>query len=68
MGCSDVLLIEQHVRQPESTWHAAGAVGQLRSSANITRLLGESIKLYADLEQETGASTDGCATDRCGWP
>jgi len=57
MGCRDVLLIEQYVLSAGSTWHAAGAVGQLRASANVTRLLGESIKLYAGLELETGAST-----------
>ena len=29
-----------------STWHAAGLVGQLRTSANITQLLGYSVALY----------------------
>ncbi len=56
-GCRDVVLIEQHVLSSGSTWHAAGAVGQLRSSANVTRLLGESIRLYAALEAETGMAT-----------
>jgi glycine/D-amino acid oxidase-like deaminating enzyme len=53
LGCSDVLLLEQHALSSGSTWHAAGAIGQLRSSANVTRLLGESIKLYSTLEAET---------------
>jgi 4-methylaminobutanoate oxidase (formaldehyde-forming) len=40
-----------------STWHAAGLVGQLRTSANITQLLGYSVQLYDQLEQETGLAT-----------
>jgi glycine/D-amino acid oxidase-like deaminating enzyme len=40
-----------------STWHAAGLVGQLRTNANITRLLGYSIDLYDRLEAETGQAT-----------
>ena len=35
-----------------STWHAAGLVGQLRSSRNITRMLGISVELYERLENE----------------
>lgn len=57
MGCSDVVLVEQYVLSAGSTWHAAGAVGQLRSSANITRLLRESVEVYSALEAETGLST-----------
>ena len=40
-----------------STCHAAGLVGQLRTSANITQLLGYSVELYDRLEQETGLAT-----------
>ncbi len=40
MGLSDVLLIEKDRLTSGSTWHAAGLVGQLRTSANITQLLG----------------------------
>jgi sarcosine dehydrogenase len=57
MGCHDVVLIEQYQLTAGSTWHAAGAVGQLRSSANVTRLLSDSVALYATLEQETGQPT-----------
>jgi hypothetical protein len=39
-------------------------VGQLRTSANITQLLGYSIDLYRRLERETGLATgDGYDTD-----
>ena len=53
-GINDVVLIEKDKLTSGSTWHAAGAVGQLRSSANITRLLGYSVDLYGRLEAETG--------------
>ncbi len=57
LGWKDVVLIERNKLTSGSTWHAAGLVGQLRSSANITQLLGESVKLYRTLEQETGLAT-----------
>ncbi|MDH3464779.1 MAG: FAD-dependent oxidoreductase [Gammaproteobacteria bacterium] len=56
MGATDVVLIEQYTLSAGSTWHAAGAVGQLRSSANITKLLKESVGVYEKLEEETGLS------------
>ena len=57
MGLTDVLLLEQGRLTCGSTWHAAGLVGQLRTSANITQLLGYSVELYDRLEQETGLAT-----------
>jgi len=39
LGWKDVLLIERGKLTSGSTWHAAGLVGQLRTSANITQLL-----------------------------
>ena len=57
MGLTDVLLLEQGKLTSGSTWHAAGLVGQLRTSANITQLLGYSVELYDKLEQETGLAT-----------
>jgi len=56
-GCKEVLLLEKATLTSGSTWHAAGAVGQLRSSANITKLLGYSVELYSKLEAETGQTT-----------
>ena len=53
----EVLLLEKAKLTSGSTWHAAGLVGQLRAHANITRLLGYSVELYAGLEQETGLAT-----------
>jgi len=53
----EVLLLEKAKLTSGSTWHAAGLVGQLRSNANITQLLGYSIDLYNRLEAETGLAT-----------
>ena len=54
---ADVLLIEQGKLTSGSTWHAAGLVGQLRSSASITRVLKYSVDLYKGLAGETGLDT-----------
>jgi sarcosine dehydrogenase len=57
LGWKDVILVERNRLTSGTTFHAAGLVGQLRASANITQLLGESVKLYRTLEQETGLAT-----------
>lgn len=54
---ADVVLLEQGAITSGSTWHAAGLVGQLRSSASITRVLKYSVDLYKGLEAETGLAT-----------
>ncbi|QYZ70329.1 GcvT family protein [Neotabrizicola shimadae] len=54
---ADVLLLEQGKITSGSTWHAAGLVGQLRSSASITRVLKYSVELYKGLAAETGLDT-----------
>ena len=53
----ETLLIERHQLSSGSTWHAAGLIGQLRTNANITKLLGYSVELYDRLEAETGYAT-----------
>lgn len=57
LGWSDTVLLERHKLTSGSTFHAAGLVGQLRSSANITQLLGHSVALYDTLEAETGLAS-----------
>jgi len=71
---ADVILLEQGKLTSGSTWHAAGLVGQLRSSASITRVLKYSVELYKGLEAETGLATGwkmtGClrlATNQDRW-
>jgi sarcosine dehydrogenase len=54
---ADVILLEQNQLTAGSTWHAAGLVGQLRSSASITQVLRYSVDLYSRLEAETGLAT-----------
>ena len=57
LGLTDVVLLERKKLTSGTTFHAAGLVGQLRSNANITQLLGYSVDLYKTLEQETGQAT-----------
>ncbi len=57
LGWNDTLLLERKKLTSGTTFHAAGLVGQLRSSANITQLLGYSVDLYKRLESETGLGT-----------
>ncbi|MBI2718355.1 MAG: FAD-dependent oxidoreductase [Rhizobiales bacterium] len=54
---ADVILLEQNKLTAGSTWHAAGLVGQLRSSASITQVLKYSVDLYNRLDAETGLAT-----------
>ena len=54
---ADVVLLEQNKLTSGSTWHAAGLVGQLRSSASITQVLKYSVDLYKKLDAETGLAT-----------
>ena len=63
LGWSDVVLLEQGSVSGGTTWHAAGLIGQLRSSSNLTRLIRYSADLYARLEAETGQAT---GWKRCG--
>ena len=57
LGWTDTVLLERKKLTSGTTFHAAGLVGQLRTSANITQLLGYSVELYKRLEAETGLQT-----------
>ncbi|HUP35936.1 MAG TPA: FAD-dependent oxidoreductase [Candidatus Limnocylindria bacterium] len=57
LGWRDVLLLERRQLSSGTTWHAAGLVGQLRSSHNLTRLASYGAVLYERLEAETGQAT-----------
>src|SRR4051812_28237559 len=56
-GERDVVLLERAQLTHGATWHAAGLVGQLRSSSNLTRLMRYGAELYGTLEAETGQAT-----------
>ncbi|MBN9075469.1 MAG: FAD-dependent oxidoreductase [Rhizobiales bacterium 65-79] len=57
LGWTDVVLLERKQLTCGTTWHAAGLVGQLRGSKNMTRLAKYSADLYVRLEAETGIAT-----------
>src|SRR5262245_55782918 len=57
LGWRDVVLLERRELSCGTTWHAAGLVGQLRSSHNLTRLARYGAVLYEQLEAETGQAT-----------
>jgi heterotetrameric sarcosine oxidase gamma subunit len=56
-GCTDVLLLERRRLTCGTTWHAAGLLGQLRATQNLTRLAQYTTELYSGLERETGQAT-----------
>ncbi|MCP4301268.1 MAG: FAD-dependent oxidoreductase, partial [Gammaproteobacteria bacterium] len=57
IGWSDVVLLERRQLACGTTWHAAGLVGQLRPSMNMTQLARYTSELYGGLEAETGQAT-----------
>lgn len=57
MGWKDVVIVERHELTAGSTWHSAGLVGQMRSDANLTRMMHYSTDLYRRLKAETGVDT-----------
>jgi sarcosine dehydrogenase len=56
-GITDVVVVERAALTHGSTWHAAGLVGQLRSSSNLTQLMRQSVQTYQTLEADTGYPT-----------
>ncbi|AKH99264.1 glycine cleavage system T protein (aminomethyltransferase) [Hoeflea sp. IMCC20628] len=57
LGWRDIVLLERKQLTCGTTWHAAGLIGQLRASLNMTRLAKYSADLYIKLEEETGVAT-----------
>lgn len=56
-GWSDIVLLERDELTSGSTWHAAANIHGLHDSTNISRLQHYTMKLYKELEAETG---QGC--------
>jgi glycine cleavage system T protein len=56
-GVGDVVLLERRSLTCGTTWHAAGLVGQLRATHNLTRLAQYTAELFSTLEAETGQAT-----------
>jgi len=57
IGWQDIVLLERRQLTCGTTWHAAGLIGQLRATANLTKLAKYSAELYGGLEAETGVAT-----------
>jgi glycine cleavage system T protein len=57
LGWSDVVLLERKKLTCGTTWHAAGLVGQLRTTRNMTKLAQYTAEMIGDLEEETGQTT-----------
>jgi glycine cleavage system aminomethyltransferase T/glycine/D-amino acid oxidase-like deaminating enzyme len=57
LGHTNIVLLERKRLTSGTTWHAAGLVGQLRATANLTKLARYTTELYATLEAETGQAT-----------
>ena len=56
-GWRDIVLLERCRLTCGTTWHAAGLIGQLRNSHNLTCMARYSTELYQRLESETGIAT-----------
>ncbi len=57
LGISGVTLLERMQLTSGTTWHAAGLVGQLRATRNMTELAKYTSELFKGLEAETGHAT-----------
>ena len=55
-GWSDVVLIERAELTAGSTWHAAGGFHALNDDPNIAALQGYTIRLYDEIQAESGVS------------
>jgi glycine cleavage system aminomethyltransferase T/glycine/D-amino acid oxidase-like deaminating enzyme len=56
-GADDVTLLERNQLTSGTSWHAAGIVGPLRATPNMTTLASAALVVFPALEAETGMST-----------
>ncbi len=56
-GAEDVTLLERNQLTSGTSWHAAGIVGPLRATPNMTHLASAALGVFPELETETGMST-----------
>jgi heterotetrameric sarcosine oxidase gamma subunit len=57
IGIRNVVVLERKQLTSGTTWHAAGLVGQLRATRNLTELAKYTATLFEGLEKETGQAT-----------
>ena len=56
MGWKDVVLVERDELTSGSTWHAAAGIHGLHDNNNVSRMQYYTMRLYEELEKETGQS------------
>jgi len=56
-GANNVVLLERHKLTSGTSWHAAGIVGPLRATPNMTKLAMYAGECFKTLETQTGLST-----------
>ena len=56
-GADAVQVLERNQLTSGTSWHAAGIVGPLRATPNVTRLASAALTVFPELEAETGMST-----------
>lgn len=54
LGWTEVILVERHALTEGTTWHSAGFVGRLRSTAPQSKMIMYSAGLYPELAELTG--------------
>ena len=57
LGASGVVVLEQNELGSGTTWHAAGAVGRMRTTASLARLNDRSAALYERIARDSGLET-----------
>lgn len=63
LGCKDAVLLERNELTSGSTWHAAANIHGLHDNSNVSRIQDYTMRLYDELEAETGQS---CGVFRTG--
>ena len=56
-GANEATLLERNQITSGTSWHAAGIVGPLRATPNMTRVAMAALEVFPELETETGMST-----------
>lgn len=56
-SAGDITLLERNQLTSGTSWHAAGIVGPLRATPNMTALASAALDVFPELEAETGMST-----------
>ncbi|MEM8732214.1 MAG: FAD-dependent oxidoreductase, partial [Pseudomonadota bacterium] len=56
-GMTDAVLLERNQLTSGTSWHAAGIVGPLRATPNMTWLASQALSVFPDIERKTGLAT-----------